>query len=183
MAIKIENQATVKLNAVKLQKHLEEVLGVVPAEHVRGLTKLVIVDQIQEPRLDPKQRAELPGLYHPKMPGSSPWMEIALQPLLPRTSFWKRIGARMSFKPNVTGTLLSLVGQHYHMTLAHGVKKGQYEQAVRTYVEKQFSEFNRRRGGWRAKLFRPIQPTLEKWAKKLRKKYEQEARQKAKGRR
>ncbi|MBI4470529.1 MAG: hypothetical protein HY650_14535 [Acidobacteria bacterium] len=181
MPLKIENQITLKINFEKLQRHLEAVLEVIPPEHTRGLTKLVVVDQIQEPRLDAKQRAELPGLYHPRMPGSAPWLEVALLPLLPKDSFWKRISGRLSFKPNVTGVMLSLIGQHYHMTLGHGVKKSQYEQAVRAYVEKQFAEFNRRRGGWRAKLFRPFQPYLEKWAKALRKRYDQEARKKAKG--
>lgn len=181
MPLKIENQNTLNINFAKLQKHLEAVLEVIPPEHTRGLTKIVVVDQIGEPRLDPKQRAELPGLYHPKMPGSAPWLEIALRPLLPKESFWKRIGGRLSFKPNVTGVMLSLIGQHYHLTLVHGVKKGQYEQAVRAYVEKQFAEYNRRRGGWRAKLFKPIQPLLEKWAKKLKKRYDEEARKKAKG--
>jgi hypothetical protein len=72
MAIKIENKSTVNLNVEKLISHINSVLDTVPQAHTRGISKIILVDSIQEPRLNPAQRAELPGLYHPKMPGSPP---------------------------------------------------------------------------------------------------------------
>lgn len=171
MGLKIENKATVRFNEQKLIKHLNSVLDTLPREHLRGINKLVLVDYVNDPRVDAKLRRELPGLYHPKLPGSpQAWIEIALAPLRPDASFWKRISASLAFKANVTTTLLSLVGQHYCMTLSHGIRKDQYEQAVRSYVERQLSLYARSQKGFRAWLFRPLQPMLERLARWLRKK-------------
>jgi hypothetical protein len=172
MSLKIENKATLKFNQEKLTKHLTSVLESVPREHLRGLNKLVLVDYVSDSRVDAKLRRELPGLYHPKLPGSPhAWIEIALGPLRPDASFWKRFSARLAFKANVTTTLLSLIGQHYCLTLSHGIGKDQYEQAVRSYVERQLSHYARSRKGFRAWLFRPLQPALERLARWLRKKH------------
>jgi len=177
MALKIENKATVKLNYEKLIKHLNSVADSIPREHLRGLSKVVLVDYVSEPRLDPKQRAELPGLYHPKVPTSpQPWLEIALTPLSPKGSLWNRFSSRLALKANVTATFLSLVGQHYYLTLSHGVKKSQYEQAVKAYVERQISAHARSRKGIRAWLLRPFLPLLERLGKWLRQQHEKQSR-------
>ena len=174
MAIKIDNTSTVKLNIEKLIKHMNSVLESVPQAHLRGITKIVLVDRIEEPRLDPAQRAELPGLYHPKLPGSPAWLEVALLTLRSDTSWIKQLGRRLTFKTNVTATLLSLIGQHYYLTLSHGIKKSQYESAVRSYVEKQFAVYAESRKGLRFLLLKPFKPYLEKLGKWLRKRYEME---------
>lgn len=175
MGLKIENHATVKLNYQKLMAHIQEVLETVPREHLRGVSKLVLVDYVSDRRLDLAKRQELPGLYHPKMPGSpQAWLEIALRPLAPEQgSLWKRLSARLAMKANVTATLLSLIAQHYCLTLSHGVKKEQYEQAVRSYVERQLSLYARTRKGLRARLIRPFLPALERLASWLQKKHRQ----------
>ena len=64
----------------------------------------------------------------------------------------------------------SLVAQHYHLTLRHSVKRGQVEQAVRAYTEKQLKAWNESQHKFRAKLFKPLQPTLERWSRSLAKK-------------
>jgi hypothetical protein len=179
MAIKIDNTATVNLNIEKLMKHINSILESVPQAHLRGISKIVIVDRIEEPRLDPTQRAELPGLYHPKLPGSPAWMEVALLPLRSDSSWIKRLGRRLTFKTNVTATLLSLIGQHYYLTLSHGIKKSQYESAVRNYVEKQFAVYTESKRGFRYFLLKPFKPYLEKLGKWLRKRYEMELKKQA----
>ncbi|HKZ03777.1 MAG TPA: hypothetical protein VJ180_16155 [Pyrinomonadaceae bacterium] len=65
--------------------------------------------------------------------------------------------------------MFSLVGQHYHLTLRHSLKKTQLEPAVRLYTEKQLRTWNESKHSLRARLFKPIQPTLERWAKVLQK--------------
>jgi hypothetical protein len=65
--------------------------------------------------------------------------------------------------------VFSLVAQHYHLTLKHSLKKTQLEPAVRAYTEKQLKAWNEKKHSFRAKLFKPLQPTFERWAKALQK--------------
>jgi hypothetical protein len=62
--------------------------------------------------------------------------------------------------------------------LARGVKKNQLEFACRIYVEKQFEKWREKEGGWRVKLFKPFKPFLDRMARKLAKKYREEAKSK-----
>jgi hypothetical protein len=170
VAIKIENQVERKLPKESIS-HIEEAFDSLPREHTRGLERIRLVEFIVEPRLKGMlQATELPGLYHPRQGPKGAWLEIALGVLLPGNKpVHKRIVPRLSFKGNLTATLFSLVGQHYHFTLKHSLKKTQLEPAVRMYTEKQLKAWNEKKHTFRARLFKPIQPTLERWAKGLQK--------------
>jgi hypothetical protein len=50
------------------------------------------------------------------------------------------------------------------------MKRTQVEPAVRVYTEKQLKAWNEKQHSFRARLFKPIQPTLERWGKSLQKK-------------
>ncbi len=130
-----------------------------------------LVESISEPRIRATvQASDLPGLYHPRQGAKGPWLELAIGVLLPTDKpIHKRIIPRLSFKGNVTAVLFSLVGQHYHLTLRHSVKKTQIEPAVRLYTEKQLKAWNEKQHTIRARLFKPLQPTLERWGKTLQK--------------
>jgi hypothetical protein len=65
--------------------------------------------------------------------------------------------------------VFSLVGQHYHLTLKHSLKKTQLEPAIRQYTERQLKAWNEKKHTFRARLFKPLQPTFERWAKSLQK--------------
>ena len=170
MAIKIENQVerTIPKDSVT---HIEAAFDSLPREHTRGLERIRLVEFISEPRLrGTVQLTELPGLYHPRQGPKGAWLELALGVLLPANKpIHKRIVPRLSFKGNLTATIFSLVGQHYHLTLKHSLKKTQLEPAVRAYTEKHLKAWNEKKHTFRAKLFKPIQPTLERWAKGLQK--------------
>ncbi|MFN2515539.1 MAG: hypothetical protein ABR556_04935 [Pyrinomonadaceae bacterium] len=170
MAIKVENQSERKLppNTISL---VEEAFDSLPREHTRGLERIRLIEFISDPRLkNTFQASELPGLYHPRQGPKGAWLEIALGVLLPGNKpIHKRIVPRLSFKGNLTATIFSLVGQHYHFTLKHSLKKGQLEPAVRVYTEKQLKAWNEKKHSFRARLFKPLQPTLERWAKGLQK--------------
>lgn len=170
MAIKVENQVERTLPADTV-RHMEEAFDSLPREHTRGLERIRLVEFITEPRLKGMMQAtELPGLYHPRQGPKGAWLEIAAGVLLPGNKPWhKRIIPRLSFKGNLTATLFSLVGQHYHFTLKHSLKRTQLEPAVRMYTEKQLKAWNEKKHTFRARLFKPIQPTLERWAKGLQK--------------
>lgn len=179
MAIKIENKSNLKLPS-KTEETINSVLDCVPREHLRGLNRVVLVDRIvPDSRIQLPTATELPGLYHPRQGTSQPFFEIALNALLmPTEGFFKRMAARLNFKASLAYLTLSLQAQHYHFTLSHGLKKHQYEGAIRSYVEKHLEGWRESQGGWRVKLFKPLRPWLEKWSKKLKKRYEQEQKKK-----
>ena len=179
MAVKIENKTNIKLPS-KTEETINSVLDCVPREHLRGLNRVVLVDRIiPDSRIQLPNATELPGLYHPRQGTSQPFFEIALNSLLmPTEGFFKRIAARLNFKASLAYLTLSLQAQHYHFTLSHGLKKHQYEGAIRSYVDKHLESWRETQGGWRVKLFKPLRPFLEKWSKKLKKRYEQEQKKK-----
>ena len=170
MAIKVENQFEGKLPK-RTVEIVEQAFDSLPREHTRGLERIRLVSAITEPRLRSSiETSELPGLYHPRQGAKGPWLEIAVGVLLPSTKpFHKQIVPRLSFKGNLAAVLFSLVGQHYHLTLRHSVKKTQIEPAVRLYTEKQLKAWNEKQHSFRARLFKPLQPTLERWGKTLQK--------------
>jgi hypothetical protein len=170
VAIKIESQVQRKLPADTL-KNIESAFDSLPREHTRGVERIRLVEFISEPRLRGTfQATELPGLYHPRQGPKGAWLELAIGVLLPANKpVHKKIIPRLSFKSNLVATLFSLVGQHYHFTLKHSLKKGQLEPAVRAYTEKQLKAWNEKKHSFRARLFKPIQPALERWAKGLQK--------------
>jgi hypothetical protein len=169
MPIKIENRSTIKLPG-KTEETIQSVFEVIPKEHLRGLNKVVLVDKIlPNSRIPPPNISDLPGMYHPKQGNIQPWHEIAVGTLLSADGWLKRIAARLNFKPQLALLILSLQAQHYHLTLSHGIKKHQYEGAIRSYTEKYHEVWRERQAGWRAKLFKPLRPLIEKWMRQLQK--------------
>lgn len=172
MNVKIE---VLSGNQIKdISRKVETVLEVVPQEHLRGLAKIVIVDTITEPRLSPTQRATLPALYHPKMAGQSAWAEVSLSVLAPKEKFPKRLLTRLALKSNLAQVVLSLVAQHYQLTLSKGVKKTLLEPAIKSYVERHFEKWREKQGGLRVRLLKPFKPQLDRLARRLAKRYRAE---------
>ncbi len=169
MGIKIENIATIKLPSYT-EGFIANLLKIPNSTHLHGLERVKIVDIIYDPRLRQLQKTSLPGLYHPRQGSQGAWIELAITPLLaPDTPFYKKLIPRLSFKNNVAAVLFSLIGQHYHLTLRHSVKKTQIESSVRVYTEKQLRLWAEKNQGLRARMFKPFQPILERWAKSLHK--------------
>lgn len=157
-----------------LNDKVERIINIVPVEHLRGLTKIVFVDQITEPRLSAAQRSNLPALYHPKMPGQMAWAEVATTVLFPKKKFPQNLLAKLALKSNLAQVILSLIAQHYYLTLSKGIKKNQLETACRLYVEKHFEKWRENEGGLRVKLLKPFKPRLDRMARKLAKRYREE---------
>lgn len=173
--IKTENQATFVLPA-GAEEHINKILDYLPMEHLRGLERIRLVDFINDPRLKNMNipvTGDLPGLYHPKAGNQGAWLEMSMGALLqPTEGFAKRWMAKSSFKSNLAGLIFSLVGQHYYLTLRHSVKKQSLEPQIRQYAEKNLRAWSEKQsqGSFRAKLFKPFRPTIERWAKWLNKK-------------
>jgi hypothetical protein len=172
MKVKIEDLGSQRIK--NLEANVERVLDVVPVEHLRGFTKLVFVDLVTEPRLSAAQRSNLPALYHPRMGGQMAWGEVAMSVLAPPKKFPKGLLNRLTIKASIAQVILSLLAQHYYLTLSKGIKKNQLELACRQYVEKYFDKWREKQGGLRVRLMKPFKPYLDKLSKKLAKKYREE---------
>ena len=167
MAIKIENASTAKLPRHTIAQ-IEKIIETLPREHLRGVDRLRLVDTISDPRLRIPQASQLPGLYHPRQGTQPAWLEIATAVLLPHSKpFFKRLLPRLSFKGNLASVIFSLAGQHYYLTLRHSIKKGQIEPSVRAYTEKYLKLWSEKQHSLRTRLFKPLQPTFERWARSL----------------
>jgi hypothetical protein len=173
--IKIENQSTLDLPKGAIEQ-IQKALDFLPIEHQRGLEKVKLVDYINDPRLknlDVPIKGDLPGLYHPRVQNQSAWLEVSMGALLqPTEGMAKRWMAKSAFKSNVAGLIFSLVGQHYFFTLKHSVKKQNLEPQIRQYAEKNLREWSEKQNqnSFRAKLFKPLRPSIERLARWLNKK-------------
>ncbi len=173
--IRTENQAVIDLPK-GTEEQINKILDYLPIEHLRGLEKIKLVDFINDPRLknmDVPMKGDLPGLYHPRAGNQNAWLEVSMGALLqPTEGFAKRWMAKTSFKANLAGLIFSLVGQHYYLTLKHSVKKQNLESQVRQYAEKNIRSWSeeQNKNSFRAKLFKPVRPYVERWAKWLNKK-------------
>ena len=173
--IKLENQAKFELPK-DTEAQIAKMLDFIPTEHLRGLEKIRLVNFINDPRLknmDVPIKGDLPGLYHPKVGNQNAWLELSMGALLqPTENFSKRWMAKSSFKGNLAGLIFSLVGQHYYLTLRHSVKKQSLEPQIRRYAEKNLKSWSEKQqvNNFRTKMFKPLRPYIEKWAKWLNKK-------------
>jgi hypothetical protein len=169
MISKVENSSSRKQLPAKTEELVRKILNTLPKEHVRGIERLRLVDSINDPRLrNTKNLTQLPGLYHPRQGAQPAWLEVALDVLLPQNApIHKRLLPRLSYKANLAAVIFSLVGQHHYLTLRHSVKRGQLESSIRLYTEKHLKRWNESEQGLRARLFRPLQPTFERWAQSL----------------
>jgi hypothetical protein len=172
MNVKIEHKSS--QDTGKLESNLVKAVNIVPTEHIRGLTKIVFVDQITEPRIAQAQRETLPALYHPRMGGQMAWAEIAMSVVKPKKRFPQNLFVLLTLKSNLAQVVFSLAAQHYYFTLAKGIKKNQLETACRLYTEKSFEKWREKEGGLRVRLLKPFRPFLDRMAKKLATKYKAE---------
>jgi hypothetical protein len=179
MAIKFEFELKTKLPK-KTQDQIEKALECLPREHLRGIERIRLVDNIKDLRAKNIQSSNgLPGLYHPRQGAQSAWLEIAIGVLLPKTKpFMKRFMPRLSFKGNLAAIVFSLVGQHYYLTLRHSIKRGQIEPAVRSYTERYLRLWHEHQHTLRSRIFKPFQPTLERWGRSLQKRASEERKKK-----
>lgn len=173
--LKIDNQSTIDLPKGALE-NIQKALDFLPIEHQRGLEKIKLVDFINDPRLknmDVPMKGDLPGIYHPRIQNQAAWLELSMGALLQPTEGWaKRWMAKSAFKSNLAGLIFSLVGQHYHFTLKHSVKKQNLEPQIRKYAETNLREWSEKQNAnsIRAKIFKPVRPYVERLAKWLNRK-------------
>jgi len=173
--IRIENASTLTLPK-DAEATINKILDFLPVEQYRGVEKIKLVDFINDPRLKNMEtpiNGDLPGLYHPRAGNQAPWFEMSMGALLqPTEKYIKRFMAKSGFKGNIAGLMFSLVGQHYYLTQKHSIKRTALEPQIRQFAEKNLKVWSEKQseGSFRAKLFKPFRPYLERWAKWLNKK-------------
>lgn len=180
MATKLETDTSTKLPR-RTERWIDGIINSIPREHLRGIERIKLVDNINDPRgKSLQQRSNLPGLYHPRTGTQLAWLEIAIGTLIPQSKpLLKRLLSRLSLRGNLAAIIFSLVGQHYYLTLRHSIKRGQIEPAVRAYTEKRLRDWHARQHTVRSRLFKPLQPTLEKWGRSLQKRAAAERKRKS----
>ena len=173
--IRIDNGSTLTIPK-DTEATINKILDFLPVEQYRGVEKIKLVDFINDPRLknmDTPLKGDLPGLYHPRAGNQAPWFEMSMGALLqPTETYIKKFMAKSSFKGNIAGLMFSLVGQHYYLTQKHSIKRTALEPQIRQYAEKNLKVWSEKQSevSFRAKLFKPFRPYLERSAKWLNKK-------------
>ena len=188
MAIEVAGRKPVGVKKIKividseidLPKNTEEsihgILDFLPLEHRRGIEKLTLVDFIEEGGLKEAKgdfKDNLPYMYYPRMQNKSARMEISMMSLLkPLGKFSERWMAKSSFKSSMASAIFVMVGQHYYLTMKHSVKKDNLQAKIQRYAQdnlRKWSEIQSEKS-WRGRIFKPLRPLMERWAKWLNKK-------------
>lgn len=166
--MKVENLSTYKTK-INYDELVATVVDALPKNHSTGISKVVFVDRIKEKAISAEMREKLPILYHPKSPGSMAWLEVALGPMLEQEGFWRKFAAKRSLRSNLTQSIVALIGQHYHLNFSHGMKKNQFEPAIRAYIEKGLKTLQEKDTSFRARLMKPVIPYLDRFGRWLAK--------------
>jgi hypothetical protein len=160
----------------KTEENIHEILDFLPLEHRRGIEKLKLVDFIEEGGLKEAKgdfKDNLPYMYYPRMQNKSARMEISMMSLLkPLGKFTERWMAKSSFKSSLASAIFVMVGQHYYLTMKHSVKKDNLQAKIQRYAQENLRNWSEQQSekSWRGKIFKPLRPLMERWAKWLNKK-------------
>ncbi len=158
------------------EETIQELLDYLPVEHRRGIEQLTLVDFINESGLKEAKgdfKDNLPYMYYPKVQNKSARMEISMMSLLkPLGKFTERWMAKSSFKSNLAGAIFGMVGQHYFLTMKHSVKKQNLQPKILQYTQDNLKNWSEEQSekSWRGKIFKPLRPVMQRWAKWLNRK-------------
>lgn len=172
--IKIVNESELELPKNTLE-NIHELLDYLPLEHRRGIETLTLVDFINESGLKESKgdfKDNLPYMYRPRVQNKSARMEISLMALLkPLGNFTERWMAKSSFKSSLASAIFVMVGQHYYLTMKHSVKKDNLQAKIQKYATDNLRSWSEEQSekSWRGRLFKPLRPLMERWAKWLNK--------------
>ena len=120
-------------------------LKVIPGEHIIGLEKIIITDDIKDKRF----RGGVAGIYQPGHQNEKPFIVInysvlfsEVPTIIQRLPFY--------FKLTLGATLFHEIGHHYHHHLKHGITKSNREEFAREYKKKMLAKAF---WGWRFMLW------------------------------
>jgi hypothetical protein len=130
MSLQIENRLQETTSRFNVGRKIRSLLRVVPNEHLVGLDKIIIVDEIKD-----KKRKRIGGLYHPRHDKQPCTIEIGFNSIyggMPKVFFFLPLAAKFT----LADTLYHEIGHHYHHKFVHGITKKRREDFADDYSKK-----------------------------------------------
>lgn len=156
MKIKIENYVTKRIFWFNIDKTISNLLDIIPNEHLIGLEKIIVVDEIKY-----KKKKNAAGSYSAKNGWDSAIIELSIKSIykgMPRILFLLPFVAKFS----LANVLFHEIGHHYHHKFKHRICKGKKEAFAEDYRK---SMLKRAFWGWKI-ILRPISPLI-RWLAKI----------------
>ena len=151
MTVRIENHCQKKIFLFNIEKKVRKLIDVIPKDHIIGLEKIIIVDEIKNNRV--KNSA---GIYNKKHELKSASIEISAEAVyrkMPKILFYLPFIAKFT----LADILYHEIGHHYHYMYKHGINKNRKESFAENYRKEML------RKAFRVWLifFRPISPLIK----------------------
>jgi hypothetical protein len=151
MTIKIENRWKKRVIFFNVDNKIRQILSVVPKEHLIGIEKIIVVDEIKTK----KGKTEAAATYNRKDGRELASIEISIDAVyhgMPKTFFMLPFIAKFS----LASALYHEIGHHYHYSYKHGINKQNKE----AFAEKYSSEMLKKAfWGWLI-ILRPFSPII-----------------------
>jgi hypothetical protein len=148
--IKIDNQLQRKIFWFDLEKNIRKLLGVIPKEHLIGLKRITIVDNIKDRKLN-----RLAGVYTPQTKSHPAAIELSVESIykgMPKIFFLLPFVAKFS----LADALFHEIGHHYHHNYKHKIDKANKEKFAESYRAEML-----KKAFWLwALILRPISPLI-----------------------
>ncbi|MCK4830405.1 hypothetical protein KA005_82570 [bacterium] len=157
MSIVIESKLENKIFGFITKKRIKKLILVIPKEHLIGLEKIIIVDQIED-----KEKREVGGIYRQKYNNKPSSIELGIN------SIYKRMPRILFFFPfvatfSLSDVLYHEIGHHYHANFTHGIKKKRQEDFVEDYSKRMMKKKFR----WWLRFISPLSPLIRYLNKKI----------------
>ena len=159
MTLKIENYYQKNFFLFNVESKIRELLDFIPNEHLVGLEKILVVDEIRN-----NKAKNAAGIYNQKHGSEPATIEISVD------SVYRKMPKLFFFLPFIAKFLLADVlyheiGHHYHHNYKHGVKKNRRE----IFAENYRKEMMKKAFRWWIFFLRPISPLIRYLAKVVNK--------------
>jgi hypothetical protein len=130
VSIKIENHYIDRISYFSVEKEIRRLISVTPKEHLVGLDKIVIVDELRDKRV-----RDGAAMYMKKNGIEPSFIEISLN------SIYREVPTCLLYLPIFAKMLLAFVlyheiGHHYYYNFSHG-KKGEKKETFADNYSKQ----------------------------------------------
>lgn len=159
MALKIENRFHKRIHCFNVEKNIKKLLQIVPAEHLIGLERIIIVDEIQVTK-----KRRFAGSYREKQRHEPSTIELSVNSIyrgMPKIFFYLPFISRFT----LADILYHEIGHHYHHKFKHGVNKKTKENFADNYSKEMLNK-----AFWFWKLiFLPITPLVRYLSKNVSK--------------
>lgn len=158
MSLSVEDRLENSLVGFITARRVKKLLRVVPREHLIGLEKIVILNEIRD-----KKKRRVGGIYREKSNEQPCSIELAIDRIyhgMPRILFFLPFAANFS----LADVLYHEIGHHYHKIFTHGVKQHKQEHFAENYSK----EMVKRRFKWWSFVFMPLAPFIRYLHKKVK---------------